>query len=118
MPSFKPASCTASRMELTTLPGEICSNALIAIGSFSSELEAKNLQKYTLTKFFRFMVGVKKVSQVLTSNVYHFVPIQDFTSNSDIDWEDSVQNIDVQLYKKYNFTSEQINYVESKIKYL
>lgn len=99
-------------------PGEICSNALIAIGSFSSELEAKNLQKYTLTKFFRFMVGVKKVSQVLTSNVYHFVPIQDFTSNSDIDWEDSVQNIDVQLYKKYNFTSEQINYVESKIKYL
>ena len=42
-----------------------------------------------------------KVSQHGTSKTYKFVPIQDFTSKSDIDWTKSIEEIDQQLYKKY-----------------
>jgi len=54
-------------------PDSICSNALLAIGDFEKKYEAANLGKYMNTKFFRFMLGIKKVAQVLTSNIYKFV---------------------------------------------
>ena len=97
-------------------PNCICSNALLAIGSFDNVCEASNLQKYMHTKFFRFMLGIKKIAQVLTSNIYRYVPIQDFTVNSDIDWNKSISEIDNQLYTKYCLSSEEINLIESKIK--
>lgn len=97
-------------------PGSICSHALISIGDFSNKTEALNLQKYMCTKFLRFLVGFKKVSQALYQNVYSFVPLQDFTSSSDIDWSQSIDNIDSQLYKKYNLSEEEIAFIESKIK--
>lgn len=37
--------------------------------------ETQNLEKYMHTKFFRFMLGIKKIAQVLTSNIYSFVPL-------------------------------------------
>lgn len=96
--------------------GDICSNALISVGPFNTRLEATNAQKYLMTKFLRFLVGFKKSSQVLTRNVYQFVPIQDFTKHSDIDWSKSIREIDAQLYKKYNFSKEEIQLIEDKIK--
>ena len=96
--------------------GDICSNALISVGPFNTRLEATNAQKYLMTKFLRFLVGFKKSSQVLTRNVYQFVPIQDFTKHSDIDWSKSIGEIDAQLYKKYNFSKEEIQLIEDKIK--
>ena len=44
------------------------------------------------------------------------VPLQDFTSASDIDWTQSIPDIDKQLYKKYNLSPEEIAFIESKIK--
>lgn len=44
------------------------------------------------------------------------VPLQDFTSASDIDWTQSIPDIDKQLYKKYNLSPEEITFIESKIK--
>jgi pheromone shutdown protein TraB len=97
-------------------PATICSNALISVGDFANSLEAENLSKYMNTKFFRFMLGIMKISQVLTSNVYKFVPIQDFTSKSDVNWKQSIENIDKQLYKKYKLTKEEIEFIEYMIK--
>ena len=68
------------------------------------------------TKFLRFMVGILKVSQNIYQIVYQFVPLQDFTDKSDIDWNMSIHDIDKQLYKKYGFTEEEIEFIESKIK--
>lgn len=96
--------------------GTICSNTLISVGSFTNSREAINLSKYMNTKFFRFMLGIMKISQVLTSNVYKFVPIQDFTSKSDIGWKLSIEEIDRQLYKKYKLTKEEIKFIEGMIK--
>ena len=78
--------------------------------------EALNLQKYLKTKFLRLLVGIMKSSQALYQNVYQFVPLQDFTNNSDINWDMPIKDIDAQLYKKYNFSDEEIEYIESKIK--
>lgn len=47
---------------------------------------------------------------------YKYVPLQDFTDNSDIDWSVSVAEIDKQLYKKYGLTQDEIDYIESTIK--
>jgi hypothetical protein len=52
----------------------------------------------------------------VTSNVFQFVPLQDFTSKSDIDWSKTVAEIDGQLYKKYKLTKEEIDFVEGMIK--
>lgn len=97
-------------------PMSACTDSLIPIGCFDSKEEAENLLKYMSTKFLRFMVGIVKSSQNLYQPVYRFVPMQDFASKSDIDWNKNIHEIDLQLYKKYNLTYDEINYIESKIK--
>ena len=44
------------------------------------------------------------------------VPLQDFTSNSDIDWTKSIHEIDEQLYRKYNLSKDEIEFIETKVK--
>lgn len=97
-------------------PGTACSDSLFPIGNFNTEEEAINLQKYFATKFLRFMVGTMKVSRNITQLVYKYVPMQDFTRNSDVDWSKSITEIDSQLYSKYGLTQEEIDYIESMIK--
>ena len=43
------------------------------------------------------------------------VPLQEFTSNSDIDWSKSIPDIDQQLYRKYGLSQDEINFVETKV---
>lgn len=98
------------------VPFEACTDSLIPIGNFDNISEAENLQKYIKTKFLRYLVSILKTSQNVTQIVYQFVPLQDFTSNSDIDWSKSISEIDQQLYKKYGLSQEEINFIESKVK--
>ena len=98
------------------LPNMACTDSLIPFGKFKIITEAQNLQKYMSTKFLRFCVGILKVSQNLYQNVYSFVPLQDFTSNSDIDWSKIISEIDNQLYAKYGLSEDEITFIESKIK--
>lgn len=93
-----------------------CSDSLIPVGCFETELEANNLQKYMSTKFLRFMVSILKVSQNVTQIVYRYVPLQDFTEKSDIDWSKSVAEIDRQLYAKYGLSQEEIDFIETHVK--
>jgi hypothetical protein len=62
------------------------------------------------------MLGLKKVTQHTTSKVYQFIPLQDFTSDSDMNWELTSEEIDKQLYAKYGLTEEEIAFIESMIK--
>ena len=97
-------------------PKTACTDSLIPIGCFNNKIEAFNLQKYMKTKFLRYLAGILKTSQNLYQGIYKFVPLQDFTDKSDIDWGKSIPEIDQQLYKKYNLTEEEINFIEAKIK--
>ena len=57
-----------------------------------------------------------KSSQDATSKTFSFVPIQDFSNDSDIDWSKDINEIDKQLYSKYHLTKDESDYIESKIK--
>ncbi|TDG36352.1 hypothetical protein EZJ43_07455 [Pedobacter changchengzhani] len=68
------------------------------------------------TRFVRFMHSLAKASQDATSKTYKFVPLQDFTTTSDIDWSKPIPEIDQQLYAKYGLTEEKIVFIGSMIK--
>lgn len=88
----------------------------ISVGALETELEAENLLKYIKTKFARTMLGILKVTQDNKKAVWKYVPLQDFTSKSDINWSKSIAEIDKQLYKKYGLDKKEIDFIESMIK--
>ena len=89
----------------------------ISFGSFNDDSEVQNVFKYVKSKFMRVMLGTMKITQHNQSKeVWKNVPLQDFSSNSDIDWTKSIPEIDQQLYKKYGLNQEEINFVEEKVK--
>lgn len=90
-------------------------DTFICVGPFKDNTEAENALKYVKSKFSRTMLGVKKATQHNPRNTWEFVPLQDFTSHSDIDWSKSIPEIDQQLYKKYNLTKEEIEFIETKV---
>ena len=87
-------------------PGTICTETYIAIGNCGSRREVANIMRYIMTKFFRFMVLMKKPTQDTLRQVYSFVPLQDFSKP----WTDE------ELYKKYKLTKDEIAFIESMIK--
>lgn len=97
-------------------PGEACSDTYFVIGNFDTEQEALNCSKFMCTKLLRILVLMKASSVIMSPKVFTDVPLQDFTSSSDIDWTQSIQDIDKQLYKKYNLSQEEIDYIERTIK--
>ena len=97
-------------------PNEIFADTFIGIGSFVKKSEAENAHKYIKTKFARAMLGLKKVTQHNPKTTWSYVPLQDFTKNSDIDWSKPINEIDTQLYAKYHLTKEEINFIETHVK--
>ena len=97
-------------------PGEGTTETFITIGCFETFCEAENCRRYICTKMCRTMLGVLKRTQALSPDKWKYVPLQDFTSSSDIDWSQSIANIDKQLYKKYNLSDEEINFIETNVK--
>ncbi len=88
----------------------------LSIGGFDNIDEAKAVLKYIKTKFVRALLGILKTTQDITPEKWKYVPLQDFTSSSDINWSTSIGDIDKQLYKKYNLSDEEINFIETKVK--
>jgi Eco57I restriction-modification methylase len=83
----------------------------VCTGSFmffyvDSEAAAKSLQSYVTTKFFRFLVSLRKITQNAFRSTYTWVPMQTW----DRTWTDKV------LYKKYGLTQKEIDYIEAVIK--
>jgi hypothetical protein len=106
---------------LNTFIGEInsvCTESHIVVGIDLSldRISALNLCKYFKTKFARFQHSIGKASQDATSKTYKFIPLQSFTSKSDIDWNKSIKEIDQQLYKKYKLTDKEIDFIKKMIK--
>lgn len=97
-------------------PGVGSTETFVSIGNFDTINEAINLEKYIKTKFYRLMLNTKKVTPGnKNSKVFENIPLQDFTYNSDINWKVSISEIDEQLYKKYGFISEEIDFIEKNV---
>jgi len=89
----------------------------ISFGAFNEKLAAENVLKYVKTKFLRAMLGSMKITQHnQTKEVWKNIPIQEFTTSSEIDWSKSISEIDQQLYKKYNLNENEIKFIEENVK--
>lgn len=88
----------------------------IAVGHFETADEAGACAKYLRTKFARAMLGVLKTTQHNSAVKWKHVPLQDFTTGSDIDWTKSIPEIDRQLYAKYGLDADEIAFIEEKVK--
>lgn len=97
-------------------PNNGFTQSFISMGIFDSCEEANAILKYVKSKFARTLLGVLKATQDNNKDTWEYVPLQDFTANSDIDWSKSIPEIDQQLYAKYNLTEEEISFIESMIK--
>jgi hypothetical protein len=97
-------------------PMLIATDTFLQVGQFDNELEASNLLKYVKTKFYRAMVGVKKTAVFNYKDAFTFVPQQDWSSSSDIDWSRSIAEIDQQLYAKYGLDQHEIDFIETRVK--
>jgi site-specific DNA-methyltransferase (adenine-specific) len=87
-------------------PNTCCTETYLVIRPFDSLQKCENVISYMRTRFFRFLVLLKKNTQHATSKVYSLVPIQDFNES----WTDE------KLYKKYGLTAEEITFIESMVR--
>lgn len=91
--------------------------SFIGIGRFDTYEEASNCLSYVKSKFARALLGTLKVTQNNAApKIWLNVPLQDFTSNSNIDWNKSISDIDKQLYQKYGLSDDEINFIETHVK--
>ena len=99
-------------------PGSACTETYILIGTNLGldERQTTNLSKYLKTKFVRYLHSLAKSSQDAARQTYRFVPRQDFSENSEINWNEPYINIDEQLFTMYGLTPSEKNVISNKIK--
>jgi site-specific DNA-methyltransferase (adenine-specific) len=90
-------------------PGSICTETYLVVKTFTTKKEAENFISYMRTKFFRFMLGLRLVTQNISKEKFAWVPdMEDYTTL----WADK------ELYDKFGLTRQERVYIESKIKEL
>lgn len=97
-------------------PYEVVTETFLQIGNFDTEKECKNCLQYIKSKFFRALLYFNRIQKNASNKTFSIIPMQDFTKKSDIDWSKSIDEIDEQLYKKYDLSPDEIEYIKQKIK--
>ena len=87
-------------------PNSICTATYVCVGPFESKTECINVCSYINTKFFHFLLTLKKNTQHTPAKAYSLIPMQDFSKS----WTDK------ELYSKYNLTDEEITFIESMVR--
>lgn len=104
-----------SRVEVLE-PNWVCSESYLVVNVYKNREPAIKLSNYLHTRFLRFLLSTVLLTQNISRGMFSFVPLQDFTEKSDIDWSRPIPEIDQQLYKKYGLTQEEIDFIERMIK--
>lgn len=97
------------------MPGDGITQTFITFGVFDTQFEAEALLKYIKTKFCRILLAILKVTQGNKPETWEYVPMQNFSRTSDIDWNKSIKEIDNQLYRKYALNEEDIAFINRRI---
>lgn len=90
-------------------------DTFLTIGGFDTREEAEACCKYVKTRFCRVLLNILKRTQDATRGKWKYVPLQDFTDHSFINWSKPVQQIDQQLYKYYGLTVDEQQWIESHV---
>lgn len=86
-------------------PGSACTQTYLIAGAFDTSTETENYARYMSSRFFRFLVFQRKITQHLTPDRFKFVPMLDMTRS----WSDA------DLYERFGLTDEEREYIESTI---
>ena len=97
-------------------PGIGATETFYSLGLCNTKQEVQNILTYIKTKFARALLSVLKITQDANPGKWQYVPLQDFTAASDIDWSKSIPEIDKQLYAKYGLDEKEIAFIESHVK--
>jgi len=87
-------------------PCEACSETYLVASVAKTKTEAQYIASYMRTKFFRYMVSIRKVAQHNKIENFSFVPDVPL----DRDWTDA------ELYKRYSLSKNDIAFIESMIR--
>lgn len=98
-------------------PNEVTSKQFGIFGVYDNFDEAHAVQRYAKTRFFRYLCALKigAGTNAWSPMYFGYVPNQDFTRNSDINWAKDLKDIERQLYKKYNLQEKEIEQIESQL---
>ena len=110
----KPALVTGHSLLLE--PGTGVTQTFITIGSFDTKAEGEACLKYIQSRFARVMLGILKVTQHNPRTTWKFVPAQNFTNTSDIDWTKPITEVEAQIYAKYGLDADEIAFIEAHVK--
>jgi len=86
-------------------PNTVCSGTYIVAGPFSNEIYAENIITYINTRFFHFLLSLKKITQDTGKTAYEYIPMQDFSK----EWDDN------KLFQKYKLSETEISYIKEMV---
>lgn len=92
--------------DIVAPPPSVCTQSFLVVGPFSSKKAAVSFSSYYHTRFFRFLVSLRKISQHALRSTYTWVPQQTW----DRVWTDD------ELYIRYKLTKEEIAHIERMIR--
>lgn len=92
--------------EIVAPPPSVCTQSYLVVGPFQSERAAGSFSSYYRTRFFRFLVSTRKITQHALRSTYSWVPQQTWNRT----WTDDL------LYEKYGISEEEIAFIESIIR--
>lgn len=87
-------------------PESVCTQTYLVAGPLKNQKAAASFQSYTKTRFFRFLVSLRKITQHALRSTYSWVPQQTW----DRTWTDET------LYAKYGITTQEQEYIESQVR--
>jgi site-specific DNA-methyltransferase (adenine-specific) len=87
-------------------PGSVCTQTYVVAGPLSSEAEALSCNSYLRSRFARFLISLRKITQDLPRDTYLWLPQQTWQRR----WTDK------ELYKKYKITEDEIAFIEKMIR--
>jgi site-specific DNA-methyltransferase (adenine-specific) len=87
-------------------PNSACTQTYLAAGPFEDKDAASSAESYLRTRFLRFLVSLRKISQHAFRSTYEWVPQQVW----DRTWADE------ELYAKYGITEDEQAYIAQMVK--
>ena len=97
-------------------PGSCCNETYLVVGPFKSKDICLNVIKYMSTSLYKYLIAQVKKSQNAARNVYKYVPIFDFETNNQINWDESLTNIDNQIFNFFKLNNDEIVYIKDAVK--
>ncbi len=87
-------------------PDTVCTESYLVAGAFATKQEAESLDSYLRTKFVRFLISLRAVTQHVTRGSFAFVPLQQW----DRQWTDDA------LFDKYALSAEERAFIDSMVR--